>query len=276
MPRLLWNSPWPSDVFGEAPMIDIAVISGSGFYDFPDLVDSEKREIVTKFGSVVVDTGRLYDKKIAFIARHGHHHQFLPNLINYRANLLALEELDSKAILSTTVCGVLDPNIPLAKPVVFSDLYFPDNRLPSGATCSIYDEEELPGRGHYIFGQPFSESLRQQLITAAEDSIADAVYAHVNGPRFNSKPEIRALQNHASFVSQTAGPEIILAGELEIPIALIGYGVDYANGVSDLPTPVEILRLNLINSKGVFVSIIKKLIQNFEEPRFEGFIYRFG
>jgi 5'-methylthioadenosine phosphorylase len=107
------------------------------------------------------------------------------------------------------------------------------------------------------------------------DPIKDAVYAHVNGPRFNTKPEIRALQAHASFVSQTAGPEVVLAGELEIPIALLGIGVDYANGVSDLPTPIEVLRLNLINSKGVFLSILEKLIDNFKEPRFSGFIYRF-
>jgi 5'-methylthioadenosine phosphorylase len=257
-------------------MTDVAVISGSGFYDLPDLAEAGKREISTKFGSVIVNTGRVNDKKIAFLARHGHDHQFLPNLINYRANMLALKELGSKAIISTTVCGVLDPSIPLAKPVVFSDFYYPDNRLPGGQLCSIYDEEGLPGRGHYIFAQPFSGTLRQQLIAAAGDAIADAVYAHVNGPRFNSKPEIRALQSHASFVSQTAGPEIILAGELEIPIALLGYGVDYANGVSDAPTPVEALRLNLMNSKGVFVSIIKKVLQNFKEPRFEGFIYRFG
>ena len=184
-------------------MIDIAVISGSGFYDFPGLAGAEKREIATKFGTVIVSTGRIEDKKVAFIARHGQEHQFLPNLINYRANVLALKELDSKAILSTTVCGVLESDIPLAKPVVFSDLYFPDNRFPSGELCSIYGEEGLPGRGHFIFSQPFSETLRQQLITAAEDPIADAVYAHVNGPRFNSKPEIRALQSHASFVSQS-------------------------------------------------------------------------
>ena len=53
-------------------MIDVAVISGSGFYDFPDLADTDKREISTKFGSVIVCTGQLDDRKVAFIARHGH------------------------------------------------------------------------------------------------------------------------------------------------------------------------------------------------------------
>jgi 5'-methylthioadenosine phosphorylase len=71
------------------------------------------------------------------------------------------------------------------------------------------------------------------------------------------------------------GLEVVLAGELEIPIALLGFGVDYANGVSAVPTPVEVLRLNLINSKGVFLSILEKLINYFKEPRYTGFIYRF-
>ena len=180
-----------------------------------------------------------------------------------------------KAIVSTTICGVLDASLPLAKPVVFSDLYFPDNRLPNGETCSIFNEKGAPDRGHFIFDRPFSKELRQQLIDVSQAPIRDAVYAHVNGPRFNSKPEIRAFQSHASFISQTAGPEVVLAGELEIPIALLGFGVDYANGVSDAPTPIEVLRSNLINSKGVFLSILEKLIKDFKEPRYTGFIYRF-
>jgi 5'-methylthioadenosine phosphorylase len=256
-------------------MIDLAIISGSGFYDFPGLEEPEERTVETSFGIARVWVGYVGRRQIAFFSRHGLGHTHLPNMINFRANLLALKELDVKAIVSTTICGVLDASLPLAKPVVFSDLYFPDNRLPDGEICSIFNEINAPDRGHFIFDRPFSDELRQQLIDAAMDPIKDAVYAHVNGPRFNTKPEIRALQAHASFVSQTAGPEVVLAGELEIPIALLGIGVDYANGVSDLPTPIEVLRLNLINSKGVFLSILEKLIDNFKEPRFSGFIYRF-
>ena len=40
------------------------------------------------------------------------------------------------------------------------------------------------------------------------------------------------LQNcGVTVVSQTAGPETVLAGEAEIPYALLGYATDYANGV---------------------------------------------
>lgn len=257
-------------------MIDLAIISGSGFYDFPGLEEPEEKTVETSFGRVAVWVGQKDHRQIAFIARHGLGHTHLPNMINFRANLLALKKLDVKAIVSTTICGVLDVSLPLAKPVVFSDLYFPENRLPNGEICSIFNEKGAPDRGHFIFDKPFSDELRQQLIAVSKAPVRDAVYAHVNGPRFNSKPEILALQSHASFISQTAGPEVVLSGELELPIALLGFGVDYANGVSNVPTPIEVLRANLIKSKGVFLTILEKLIKDFKEPRYAGFMYRFN
>lgn len=256
-------------------MIELAVISGTGFYDFSGLEEMEDLRIATNYGEASVKKGVIEGKKIAFIARHGINHTILPNMINYRANLMALKKLGTKAIVSTTVCGVLDPSIPLAKLAVFDDMYFPDNRLPSGEACTIYVEEGHELRGHYIFNKPFTEELRQQIVRVAEDPITDAVYAHVNGPRFNSIPEINMLRNFASFISQTAGPEIVLAGELEIPCALIGFGVDYANGVTKEPTPVEVMKENLKKSKSVFTTVIKKLIKSYKELKFRGFVYRF-
>lgn len=256
-------------------MIDLAIISGSGFYDFPDIEKGEDRIVNTQYGKASVRTGEVKGKTVAFITRHGKDHRFLPNMVNYRANLMALKALETKAIISTTVCGVLDSDIPLAKLAVFEDLYFPENRLPDGEACSIFTEEQDKTKGHLIFEKPFSEDLRQQILAAADDAIPDAVYAHAVGPRFNTQAEIRMMRNYASFVSQTGGPEVVLSGELEIPCALIGFGVDYANGVKEEPTPVEILSENLKNSKAVFTAVIKKVLASFKAPRFTGILYRF-
>ena len=38
-------------------------------------------------------------------------------------------------------------------------------------------------------------------------------------------------QAGVTAVSQTAGPETVLAGEAVLPYALVGYATDYANGV---------------------------------------------
>ena len=256
-------------------MIDLAIISGTGFYDFPGLDEEEDINIETRYGAASVVKGAVEGKTIAFIARHGKGHSILPNTINHRANLTALKELGTKAIVATTVCGVLNPSIPLARLAVFDDLYFPDSRLPGGEACTVYEERGEKSRGHYIFDKPFSEELRKQIIAVAGGPLTNVVYAHANGPRFNTKSEIKMLRNYASFVSQTAGPEVVLAGELEIPYALLGFGVDYANGVKREPTPVEELRDNLKKSKMVFTNVIRKLIKKYSAPKFEGFIYRF-
>lgn len=256
-------------------MIDLAIISGSGFYDLDCLENIKDIEIKTKYGNVDIKTGTIYDKKIAFIARHGKNHKRLPNIINYKANMLALKQLNTKAIIGATVCGVLDKNIALAKTFIFDDLYFPENRLSNGDICTIYDDAEDKKKGHYIFSKPFNEKLRQALIKVAKEPITDAVYAHVNGPRFNSKSEIKMIKNYATCVSQTAGPEVVLAGELEIPYVLIGYGIDYANGIMAEPTQMEVLNKNLTESKSVFINIITDFINDYIESEFDGFVYRF-
>jgi 5'-methylthioadenosine phosphorylase len=255
--------------------IDLAVISGSGFYDYPELDGREKLDCDTRFGRVSMLLGGRHGCRIAFLARHGAGHELLPHMIDHRANLTALKQVGIKALVSTTVCGVLDPGIPLGRILVFSDLFFPDNRLPDGSLCTVYDRPGDPQRGHYLFARPFSQKMREQLIAAAEDPLTEAVYGHANGPRFNTSAEIRMLRGHADCVSQTAGPEAVLAGELEIPFALLGFGVDYANGVQPAPTPVEALTKNLQESRGAFLRTLDRYLEIYTEPRFEGYIYRF-
>ena len=82
-------------------------------------------------------------------------------------------------------------------------------------------------------------------------------YGHVDGPRFNTRTEIRMLAGcGVTAVSQTAGPETVLCGEAELPYALLGYATDYANGVSEQPTPVEELLRLIGASKDVFRSVL--------------------
>jgi hypothetical protein len=47
----------------------------------------------------------------------------------------------------------------------------------------------------------------------------------------------------ALAVSQTCGPEAILAGEFEIPYCLLGFPVNYATGVAEPKTKRELDRL---------------------------------
>lgn len=239
--------------------------------------------VETPYGTVEVSEGRVPGTpvEVRFLRRHGQNHERLSASVEHRANVWALHETGCRAIVGTTVCGVVDPEISLGSAIVFDDLYFPENRLPDGSPCTFFTEPGDPQRGHFIFGSPFSSALRACLTAAAHTAQIEAqdrgTYAYALGPRFNSRAEIAAMRAAGvSAVSQTAGPEAVLAGELELPYALIGFGVDYANGVMEEPTSVEDLNANIAASVRAFRVLFSGAAAALDSATFDtGFVYRF-
>lgn len=239
--------------------------------------------IETPFGEVPVVQGTVPGTaaEVRLVRRHGTGHELLSSSVAHRANIRALRDAGCMSVVGTTVCGVLDPRLPLGTAIVFDDLYFPDNRLPDGSPCTFFSRPGEPGRGHYIFGSPFSGGMRTALIEAAERGGVTArdagTYAYALGPRFSTRAEIAAFRAAgACAVSQTAGPEAVLAGELELPYALVGFGVDYANGVMAEPTPLSVLDENIMASKRAFETILAGACAALGDASFDqGFVYRF-
>ncbi len=230
----------------------VGILTGSGTYALP-AIDGEPELVETRFGSATVTSGTFADVEVLHVSRHRQGHELLSSQVTHQANIAALKERGAEALLSVTVCGSLDSSLSLGSLVVFDDLYFPANRLPDGSICTLFTEPGEKGRGHWIYDRPFSEPLRKALLEGARECgfhVRDGgCYGHVDGPRFNTRTEIKMLQNcGVTVVSQTAGPETVLAGEAEIPYALIGYATDYANGVGSA-TPVEEL-IRLIGASG--------------------------
>src|SRR3712207_3876201 len=230
-------------------MTTIGVITGSGTYALPGFDAGEPRDLETRFGVARVTAGRLAGVDVVHVSRHLEGHVRLSNHVPHRANITALVEAGVDAVLGVTVCGACDPSLELGTLVVFDDLHFLANRLADGTICTLYDTPGEPGRGHWIFEGPFSPAGRAALLAGAREAghpVRDGgCSGHVDGPRFNTRTEIRMLaQAGVTAVSQTAGPETVLAGEAELPYALVGYATDYANGVQPEPTPVdELVRL---------------------------------
>ena len=106
------------------------------------------------------------------------------------------------------------------------------------------------------------------------------VYGYVDGPRFNTPCEIAQLARcGVTAVSQTAGPETVLCGELELPYALIGYATDYANEVKpDEPTPVATLIELMGRSTTIFADVLRGALPALAgaSPTAAGTMYRFG
>jgi len=262
--------------------VKAGIITGTGTYALPGLEAGPPEPVPTAHGEALVARGRMGAVEVLHVSRHGEGHRRLSNHVAHRANVAALAEAGADCVLAVTVCGAVDPSLPLGSLVVFDDLHFLANRLADGSLCTLYDEPGAPLRGHWIFEDPFSDGVRQALLAGCRDAGVPArdggCYGHVDGPRFNTRAEIRSLaQAGVTAVSQTAGPETVLAAEAEIPYALLGYATDYANGVKEEATPVEELLRLIGASTDVFASVLSRALPQLpaRAPRPPGTIYRF-
>ncbi len=254
----------------------IGYLVGSGFYDQPGFAPSE---VETRHGRVTVWRGQV-GGPVALISRHGAGHARLSHQVNHRANLLALKQLGASAVVSCSVCGVVRNDWPIGGPLLASEMYFPSNRLPGGELCTVFDQPGETGRGHLIAGSLIDGALSAAIEQVwRRQGLAPQIgtYGHVDGPRLNTKSEIKALRAAGvDFISQTCGPEAVLANELELPYALAAFGVDHANGVVTPPTPSEVLKNNLTAATQAFRSLIEALAEPAGGFQFANFVYRFG
>jgi 5'-methylthioadenosine phosphorylase len=259
----------------------VGVLTGTGTYALDDEGTAPER-VPTPYGDALVGRGQSGEVEVLHISRHEEGHLRLSNQVAHRANIAALKELGADCVVAVTVCGAVDRTVPLGSLIVFDDLHFLANRLPDGSLCTFHDTPGRSGRGHWIFESPFSSALRSVLLDACIAAGVPArdggCYGHVDGPRFNTRAEIRSLaQAGVSAVSQTAGPETVLCGEAELPYALLGYATDYANGVSDEPTPVEELLRLIGASKDVLRAVLGHALPKLAGTEISppGLMYRF-
>jgi purine nucleoside phosphorylase len=222
----------------------VGVITGSGTHALPGFDGAAPESVSTRWGDTAISRGALAGVDVVHVSRHGEGHVRLSNHVTHRANIAALRDAGCACVVAVTVCGAADPSVALGSLMVFDDLHFVSNRLADGSLCTFHDQPGGEERAHWIYEDPYSPELRRALVEGARAAEVEArdggCYGHVDGPRFNTKAEIRGLAAcGVTAVSQTAGPETVLCGEAGLPFALLGYATDYANGVQAEATPVE-------------------------------------
>ena len=118
----------------------------------------------------------------------------------------------------------------------------------------LHTEPGAPGRGHWIFDQPFSEPLRQALLAGSARRRPDgARRRHLRARRRAAlQHQVRDPgadeRGRQSRSARPRGPRRCSPGEAHLPYALLGFATDYANGVKpEDPTPVEEL-IRLVGS----------------------------
>jgi 5'-methylthioadenosine phosphorylase len=206
----------------------IGIVGGTGLYKLDGLSGVEERKIETPYGlpSAPLTIGAMGNQKIAFLPRHGSHHDKLPHELNYRANVWALKAAGARAIISVSAVGSL------AMEYAPGDLVIPSQYLDftKGIRAHTFLGDGLVA--HISSAEPVCPVLSGRIAGVAQSlSIklhSGRTYACVEGPRLGNRAESRFLiQSGAHIVGMTNVPEVYLALEAQMAYASICVVTDY-------------------------------------------------
>jgi len=216
--------------------VTLAIIGGTGLNRLAAATRAVDR-IETPFGrpSTAPQLGRVGDREVIFLARHGQPHRIAPHLVNYRANLWLLRELGASAVLATNAVGSI------AQAMAPGDLMVPHQIIDYtwGRAHTYMDTWPLE---HVDFGAPYDAAMRDRLRAAGLELELDCsifnsgVYGCTQGPRLESAAEIdRMARDGCDVVGMTGMPEAGLARELRLPYAAVCLSVNRAAGRGEGP-----------------------------------------
>ena len=205
-----------------------AIIGGTGVYDVD--TESVSKDIETPFGSVNVDIVTINDTEIVFLPRHGKGHSVPPHLINYRANMMALKQLEVTHVYATCAVGSSNPAFEPADVVILNDFLDFTKTRP----LTFYDGKD--GVKHTDMSDPYCSNLRGLLTESSQkygvSFKGEAVYACTEGPRFETAAEIRMYKSMGGdVVGMTNVPEVVLAKELGMCYAAVGIVTNWCTGM---------------------------------------------
>ena len=217
--------------------VEIAIIGGTGFEKL--FTGAEKLHVGTPYGiPPPISVGKLGEKTVAFLPRHGPEHSVPPHKVNYRANVHALHQLGVERIIAVNAVGAINKEFKLGDIVVPHD--FADFTKQRATT--FYDEAPVT---HIDMSQPYCPELREALIKCAEmlglSVRSYAVLVCTEGPRFETPAEIEMFRRLGfDVVGMTGVPEAVLARELEICYAAVCFVSNMAAGMQERLTPKEV------------------------------------
>lgn len=170
--------------------------------------------VPTPFGLFRCRVIELLGMPVALVLRHSAGHRTLPHLINYRAMASGLARLGARYCLSTAAVGSLRPDWTVGDFAICADVLDLSGRnttLFSREVRHVPMEEVM----HPACAQALSAAATEILSAASAARVhLDAVYVCGNGPRYETRAEIRAMRSlGGDVVGMTAGTEAIAITE---------------------------------------------------------------
>ncbi|NMC52192.1 MAG: S-methyl-5'-thioadenosine phosphorylase [Chloroflexi bacterium] len=247
----------------------LAVIGGSGLYQFEGLQDVQTIEVDTPYGkpSSPIVMGTLAGKTVAFLARHGIGHFISPTEVNYRANIYALKSIGARRIVSISACGSLREDYAPGHIVIPDQLIdFTRDRKRS------FFENGLVA--HISPADPFCNEISTEIYQAV---IQTSAVCHlggslitIEGPRFSTKGESNLFRAWGlSIIGMTTSPEAFLAREAEMCYGVLAHVTDYdVWHSSEAPVSVDMvvrtLQENTHHAQEAIRNLVSALPEDFD------------
>lgn len=207
--------------------VRIGVIGGSGLYAMEGLEVEQERVVETPWGapSDPYVIGRIDGRPVAFLARHGRGHRFLPTEVNYRANIYGFKKLGVDFLISVSAVGSMKEQY-VPGHIVVPDQFFDRTR---------HRADTFFGNGivaHVSLARPVSAALADVLYNAAAAERATVhrggTYLCMEGPQFSTRAESMVYRQWGmDIIGMTNLQEARLAREAEIAYASLSMVTDY-------------------------------------------------
>jgi 5'-methylthioadenosine phosphorylase len=242
----------------------IGIIGGSGLYELPGLTDVRWRRVRTPFGDPSDEycVGRLGDRAVVFLPRHGRAHRLTPSELNFRANIWGLKSLGVEWVVSVSAVGSMREEIhPLD--LVIPDQFFDHTRR---RVSSFFGEGIV---AHVGMADPVCPHVADALDKSAREVGATVhrggTYICIEGPQFSSKGESRIYRRcGVDVIGMTNMPEVKLAREAELCYATLALVTDYdvwhdEHASVSVEAVVQNLQRNVETAKAVIERVVPRL-----------------
>ena len=206
----------------------LGVIGGSGLYEMAGLERKRWVTVTTPFGkpSDQFLTGRLGNRDLVFLPRHGRGHKILPSELNHRANIYAMKKLGVGSIISVSAVGSLKEEYRPTDIVLVNQFF---DRTKRSQDFTFFGAGIV---AHVGFADPVCPRLHGSLAQCAQHVGAvvhrSGTYVNMEGPAFSTRAE--SLFHRAQgwdVIGMTNYGEARCAREAEICYATLAMVTDY-------------------------------------------------
>ncbi|KAL4922473.1 nucleoside phosphorylase domain-containing protein [Aspergillus aurantiobrunneus] len=255
------------------PPVPIAVIGGTGLRELPGFTQVASLNVSTPWGhpsspiTILHHSNNDKTVAVAFLSRHGLHHQIAPHEVPARANIAALRSIGVRTIIAFSAVGSLQEEV---KP---RDFVVPDQVIDRTKGIRPFTFFEGGVVGHVPFGDPFDEGVAKIVRACGHSLEGDGVKLHdrgtlvcMEGPQFSTRAESKLYRSWGgSVINMSCLPEAKLAREAEIAYQMICMSTDYDcwhESTEDVTVEMVMgnMKANAVNAKRFVTAVLDELV----------------